>query len=260
MRCEALNLKLRRTLELCAVDKFVLWITHAVDGQRGRHGAHCGQGVSPRHAPRAPRQAAGPRGSAWLRSRRQAPPPLTSVARRSRLKASGRRASRRIDSGFQPGSNKGDPEERTSESHQHSCDCWWRIDQLLSCPKCHTRLFAQIVGQPGRVRVCPAQGGTDVERIAAPQASHHAIKAQIETDRPASMKAPPGTGRPTQRPTHTPAQSGELCCQLDHTIRILPAFWIAHGRCSVSGNAIQRVSRRLDSVAKCRVVWLQSRA
>ncbi len=116
-------------------------------------------------------------------------------------------------------------------------------------------LLAEIVGQPGRVRVCPAQDGTDVKRIAAPQASHHAIKAQIETDRPAPMKTPPGTGRPTQRPTHTPAQSGELCCQLDHTIRILPAFWIAHGRCSISGHAIQRVSRRLDNVAKCRAVW-----
>ena len=38
------------------------------------------------------------RGCAWLRSRRQAAPPLPSAARRDRRRASGRKASRAFDS------------------------------------------------------------------------------------------------------------------------------------------------------------------
>ena len=44
---------------------------------------------------------------AWLRSRRQAAPPLPSAARRSALEGSGRGASRHLTHGLRPGSNKG---------------------------------------------------------------------------------------------------------------------------------------------------------
>ncbi len=53
------------------------------------------------------------RGSAWLRSRRQAAPPLPSAARRGALNRSGRGASRHSTHGLRPGSNKGlDKQER----------------------------------------------------------------------------------------------------------------------------------------------------
>ncbi len=73
-------------------------ISAPLKGAEDGHGARCGQGVGPRHARHAHRQEAAARGCAWLRSRRQAAPPLPSAVRRDCEKASGRRASHRIDS------------------------------------------------------------------------------------------------------------------------------------------------------------------
>ena len=78
----------------------------------GCPGARCGQGVGPRHARHARRQGAAARGCAWLRSRRQAAPPLPSAVRRGVVEASGRGTSRAFRPfGLRPGSNKEHPEE-----------------------------------------------------------------------------------------------------------------------------------------------------
>ncbi len=63
--------------------------------------------MGPPRARHARRHGAAARGYGRVRSRRQVAPPLPSAARRGRRAASGRRASRPINPGLQPGSNKG---------------------------------------------------------------------------------------------------------------------------------------------------------
>ena len=84
--------ELKKKLNFSAVDN------SRCPSQQGCRGARCGQGVGPPRARHARRQGAAARGCARVRSRRQAAPPLPSAARRSRRVASGRRASRPIDS------------------------------------------------------------------------------------------------------------------------------------------------------------------
>ena len=76
-------MKLNFTLWTNVDDTAGLWTTYLpCRGSCGCPGAHYGQGVGPRHARHARAQAGAARGCAWLRSRRQAAPPLPSAVRR----------------------------------------------------------------------------------------------------------------------------------------------------------------------------------